>query len=90
MSGPYRTLAVVALDAQAITARCCGVCDPACGGCVQGMVFKRPWWKGGNVRAGRSEDFEGGTPPLVCVGGVWRLEDPPAPVSADDPLTPAR
>ena len=73
VKGPYQTLAVVA-PARVVTARCCGRCHPAVGGCVYGIVFKRPWWKGGDYPAGKSDEYSG-TPPLVCADGVWKVDE---------------
>jgi len=61
--------------------RCCGQCHPAVGGCLRGIYWPVPWWRGGGrIDAGRTrEDAEGrevGTPAMVFRNGRWERETP--------------
>lgn len=72
---PYRTLAIV-VEKPRPTARCCGVCHPAVGGCLAGLYFTRgygPWKQ--KIRPGITDANPEGTPPHLFINGKWEKEE---------------
>lgn len=72
IAGPYRTSARPLPE----KIRCCGLCDPAIGGCPREIVFHISKWKGGALPAGVSRRAPQGTQPMVSNdgGATWREE----------------